>query len=116
MNNLTAVRAHLAKLPPAISGDGGHSATFRAACECVRLGLSDCDAMLLLGEWNGTHCQPPWSEKELAHKLADARRKTGGGVRRVIRPAPAVRVIWQIHRKIPARTLQPQPHASSPVS
>ena len=99
MNTFAACRAYLAKLPLAVSGAGGHPATFRAACECVRFGLSDADAMALLREWNGTHCKPPWTEKELAHKLNDAPRKAGGESRRLIQPMQAVRVVWKITRK-----------------
>jgi len=112
MNTLAACRAYLAKLPPAVSGAGGHPATFRAACECVRFGLSDGDALVLLREWNGTHCQPPWTEKELAHKLADAHRAAGGQLRAVLQPRPAVRVVWRItHKASPAiaEPAQPQP-------
>ncbi len=102
MNALTACRAYLAKVPPAVSGAGGHPATFRAACECVRFGLSDADAMAVLREWNGTHCQPLWAEKELAHKLEDARRKAGGQLRAVRQPrSAAVRVVWKIEPKTP---------------
>lgn len=107
MNSLEACQAYLAKLPPAISGQGGHAATFRAACECVRFGLSDGDALRLLEDWNRTHCQPPWTEKELAHKLADARRRAGGQVRAVRQYKPAVRVIWKIERKTPAPPAEP---------
>ena len=99
MNTFDACRTYLAKLPPAVSGAGGHAATLRAACECVRFGLPDGDALALLRGWNGTHCQPPWTEKELAHKLADARRKAGGQVRPFRQPAPAARVVWKIQRK-----------------
>ena len=109
MNNLSTVRAYLAKLPPAISGQGGHPATFRAACECVRFGLSDGNALRLLGEWNVTHCQPPWTEKELAHKLADAHRRAAGQVRAVRQYKPAVRVVWKIERKTPAEPMKPTP-------
>lgn len=64
---------YLAALPPAVSGQNGHSATFRAACTAV-LGfdLSPEEAFPLLSEWNQSHCQPPWEEHELRHKLEDA--------------------------------------------
>ena len=70
----------------------------RAACECVRLGLSDSEAMLLLEEYNA-RCQPPWSGKELSHKLADARRKVSP--RRIVPPRakPAIRVVWEVKRR-----------------
>lgn len=68
---------YLAKMPPAISGSGGHNQTFRAACVLVLgFGLSPDDAFPLLADWN-LGCEPPWSEKELRHKLADANKKDG---------------------------------------
>ncbi len=77
MTNLPHCLAYLAKLPPAVSGSGGHNATLRAACECVRFGLTDSEAMQALAEYN-RRCSPQWSERELAHKLADARKLAGG--------------------------------------
>lgn len=77
-DNLTPCMAYLAKLPPAVSGSGGHDATLTAACWCVRFGLTDAEAMHALGEYN-KRCSPPWSEKELAHKLESARRKATPG-------------------------------------
>lgn len=106
---LETVKEALAKLPPAISGSHGHDATFRAACLLVSFGLGDYDAMALLREWNGTHCQPPWREKELAHKLADA-RKVAGCTRARFTPKPAVRVTWTIKRRaIPAPRAREMP-------
>ncbi len=70
-------RAYLAKTPPAIAGQGGHRATYAAACKLVEFGLGVTDAWQVLGEWNQTHCQPPWTEAELRHKLGDAFRHTG---------------------------------------
>jgi len=99
MNKFTACRAYLAKLPSAVSGAGGHRATYRAACECIRFELSDADALIVLREWNGTHCRPPWTEKELAHKLSDARSSVGGHIRSFRHPATAVRAVWKVERK-----------------
>lgn len=115
MNTFDAARAYLAKLPPAISGQNGSGATLRAACECVRFGLGDSDAMALLREYN-RQCQPAWSEKELAHKLADARRKAGGQLRAVRQPRPAVRVVWKIARKaaLPPPAHEPAKAALAP--
>jgi hypothetical protein len=39
-------------------------------------GLSESAALEVLSEWNQTHCQPQWSERDLRHKLADAWRVT----------------------------------------
>lgn len=68
---------YLAEIPPAISGQGGHNQTFRAACVLVvGFNLSVDDALPLLAEWN-TRCQPPWTEKELLHKLESADKQPG---------------------------------------
>lgn len=76
MNTTARARAYLAKLPPAIAGQGGHVATFAAACRLRKFGLSEGDALEILSEWNVTHCQPKWSERALRHKLTDAFRVT----------------------------------------
>lgn len=68
-------RRYLAKLPPAVQGQDGSGRTFAAACALVvGFGLSIEAATPLLAEYSD-RCEPPWTEPELAHKLADARRK-----------------------------------------
>ena len=70
------VRRYLAKIPGAVSGSGGHNATFKAACALVNgFALSAAEALPPLLEWNAT-CQPPWNDAALRHKLADAERAT----------------------------------------
>jgi hypothetical protein len=65
-------RLYLRKCPPAISGQGGHKAAFRAACAVVRrFGLSEAESLTLLQEFN-QRCLPPWSEPELRHKVQSA--------------------------------------------
>lgn len=74
---LSRARAYIAKEPPAISGQHGHDRTFHVACVLVKdFGLAQDLAYQAIQEWNRT-CVPPWSEKELRHKLADAARKEG---------------------------------------
>ncbi len=74
---LERARKYLAKLPPAISGQGGHDATFHAACKLVLgFGLDRADALALLNHWNEA-CQPPWSDRELEHKVDDAMKQPG---------------------------------------
>jgi KaiC/GvpD/RAD55 family RecA-like ATPase len=74
---LERARKYLAKLPPAISGQSGHNATFHAACVLV-LGfeLPEADALGLLHEYN-QRCEPPWSERELEHKVRQAAKQPG---------------------------------------
>ncbi len=73
-------RACVDKIPGAISGQGGHDATYHVACVLVEgFGLSVAAAMPLMQGWNET-CDPPWSEAELLHKLesADANAQNRG--------------------------------------
>lgn len=76
-NVIRRARAYLEKVDPAISGQGGHNTTFRAACALI-LGfdLSPEEAYPLLAEYN-ERCEPPWSERELVHKLATAAKQPG---------------------------------------
>ncbi|MCX6902814.1 MAG: hypothetical protein NTW03_04935, partial [Verrucomicrobia bacterium] len=76
MTTIDRARSYLAKMPPAISGQGGHAATFNAACRLVEFGLGFETALPLLAEWNQSHCQPQWTDKELGHKLTDAFKRT----------------------------------------
>ncbi len=65
-------RRYLCQCPPAISGQRGHAATFRAACLLVRrFGLSAAESLALLQEFN-QRCLPPWSDSELRHKINSA--------------------------------------------
>ncbi len=67
-------RRYLASVEGATAGYGGHNVTMRAASLLVQKFSLDIDeAFPLLAEWNET-CEPPWSEKELLHKLQDAKR------------------------------------------
>jgi hypothetical protein len=80
MTTLERALAYISKLPPAISGSGGHDATLRAACECIRFGLSESETWAAMREYN-ERCSPQWSAKELAHKIADARQVARPGER-----------------------------------
>ena len=72
MTTLERAALWLAKVPPAISGSGGHNSTYTAAVGLVHgFQLGYGDAMTLLAEWN-LSCQPPWSDKDLAYKLREA--------------------------------------------
>jgi hypothetical protein len=65
-------RAYIATIEGAISGQGGHNRTFRVACLLrKRFGLTFAQAWPLFKEWN-EQCEPPWSDRDLAHKLDDA--------------------------------------------
>lgn len=65
-------RKYVAAMPAAISGSGGHNATFAVACALVKgFGLTADQARPLLQEYN-QRCDPPWGEKQIEHKLRQA--------------------------------------------
>jgi hypothetical protein len=70
-------RLYLRRSDPAISGLGGHDQAIKIADKiAVGFDLDDDTALAILWEeWN-PHCRPPWSKKELAHKIAEARKTT----------------------------------------
>lgn len=74
---LERAAAYLERMPPAIAGSGGHPATFNVAAALTRgFAMTEQDALPLLMAWNQTHCQPPWTESELRHKLRSAASST----------------------------------------
>ncbi len=67
-------RAYLATIEGAVSGQRGHDRTMRVAGVLIqKFGLTLDQAWPLFLEWN-EQCVPPWSEKDLLHKLQDAFR------------------------------------------
>jgi hypothetical protein len=79
----------------AVYGVGGHRAAFRFACDCVRFGLCDAEALAFLREYN-SRCRPPWEEFDLVRTLAGARRAAGQNKQRLSPPPAAVRVTWRV--------------------
>jgi len=68
--------AYLDRIPPAVSGSGGHSQAYAAATAMVHgFGLEPAAALDLLRDRYNPRCDPPWSEKELQHKVEDAASK-----------------------------------------
>jgi hypothetical protein len=72
MNVTERASRYVANMPPAISGSGGHAATFAVAV-ALRWGfdLTEDEAWRILLEYN-ERGEPPWSERELRHKLDSA--------------------------------------------
>lgn len=72
LSPIERARRYCAKLPEAVSGQGGHNATFHVAALLVHgFALGEADALTLLREFN-QRCSPPWSEGELIHKIKSA--------------------------------------------
>lgn len=77
MTVIDRARRYIDKMPSAVAGAGGHSATFAVACTLVHgFALAAGDALRLLSEWNGTHADPPWSDADLRHKIDHALAKS----------------------------------------
>jgi len=53
----------------ATSGDNGHNNTYKAVCYLKRSGLTAAEALLAMMRWNRTNADPPWTERELLHKV-----------------------------------------------
>jgi hypothetical protein len=76
LRRISRARLWLAKHDPAISGQGGHKTMFSACCAMVqKFRLSIEQTWPLILEYN-VRCIPPFSEKELRHKIADAMKKS----------------------------------------
>lgn len=66
-------QAYIGKMPAAVSGQNGHGATFKVALVLLwGFELDLPSALELMREYNA-QCSPPWTEKELKHKLVSAR-------------------------------------------
>jgi KaiC/GvpD/RAD55 family RecA-like ATPase len=66
-------RRYLARVPGAVSGNGGHTQTWLAAIAMVRgFALPESAALDLLAAEYSPRCSPPWSLKELEHKVSSA--------------------------------------------
>lgn len=91
------VRAYIAATPGAVAGQGGHNRTFELAQVLVHgFELPPSEALgLLLSDFN-PKCEPPWSLRELEHKVDEAVKKPCDKPRgwmladdRLASPAPA---------------------------
>jgi hypothetical protein len=64
--------AYVDRCEPAISGSNGHAQTLSVARALVSgFGLGEADALNLMRRFSA-RCLPPWSERELEHKVSSA--------------------------------------------
>jgi len=79
-DQLKRASAYLAKMQPSVAGEGGHDRAWSAAIHLFGFGLSADQVFHLLALEFNPRCSPPWSEKELRHKVENAREaRIGGG-------------------------------------
>lgn len=70
-------KAYLEKERIAIEGRNGSDPCYHVAGICHDgFGLEEDECLEAMADWN-TRCQPPWSEKELRHKIDSVRKKGG---------------------------------------
>lgn len=73
---ISRAEKYLAKCDPAIQGSGGSTTCFRVVVKLVRgFALDDATALGLLERVYNPRCQPPWSRRELKHKIKQAIEK-----------------------------------------
>ena len=88
------IAKYLAACPAAISGQSGHATTFGVICRVVETfpevrGKDDEELLSLLKTWN-ERCVPPWTDRELLHKIGDAQRKAVTATPTPISPASII--------------------------
>jgi hypothetical protein len=117
MTPLQRAALWLSKVPPAVSGQSGHSTTYTAAVGLVHgFQLSEADSLALLSNWNQS-CQPPWSDRELIHKIREAASKShskpaGHLLQSGSAPSTAPFDITKVSFKRPSPAVAPDPQAS----
>lgn len=57
-----------------VSGSGGHNAIFGVCCKLWSSGLYESDVERFAREYNAKRCSPPWKDKDLMHKIQDAKK------------------------------------------
>lgn len=66
-------RLYIARMPAAVSGEGGHQAAFKVALVLTKgFSLSEETALTLMVNDYNPRCVPPWSLGELRHKISSA--------------------------------------------
>lgn len=68
--------AYVARMPPAISGQGGHDKLWNVACVVVRGFMVAPEHAMSIARDYSARCVPPWNERDLQHKLEDAGRRS----------------------------------------
>jgi hypothetical protein len=105
MTDFERARAYVAQMPSAISGSGGHDATFAVAKALIHdFALPEPEAWQILSEYN-QRCSPPWNERELQHKMKSATNLTRASRRRGVLSSKGYNIYRdpRVYQQIPAR-------------
>ena len=72
INAVQRAERYAETMAPAVSGEDGHGRTFHVCCKLLNgFDLTETELWPILDKWN-TRCDPPWTTKELEHKVAEA--------------------------------------------
>ena len=118
VNSYNNCLAYVRQIPGAISGQGGHNDTFRVASIAVNgFMLNESKAIEILRDYNN-RCDPPWTERELLHKVRSAianpgTKSRGYLINKTIYYEP---VLQQIEKSKPIRLSDIKPGALKPNS
>jgi hypothetical protein len=104
------IQAYLDAIPPAIAYSDGHKQTFKVACLLYNGWALTVDETLAWLKVYNTKCEPPWSDKELAHKAKDAAKAKHEKPRGYLLDASIAD-----QRSEPDWTLPTKPHASGRI-
>jgi hypothetical protein len=105
MTDFERARAYVAQMPAAISGSGGHDATFAVAKALIHdFALPQPQAWQILSEYN-ERCSPPWNARELQHKMKSATNLTRASRRRGVLSKKGYNIYRdpRVYQQIPAR-------------
>jgi hypothetical protein len=95
--------AYVAKIPGAVSGDKGHTQTFNAVAHVmIGFDLSQSDAMHVIANNYNPRCDPPWSEKELQHKIDSVAKQCDRTRGYLLKDRPKITNQQQAARMAPA--------------
>lgn len=76
MRAIAWAKNYLTKAEPAIQGQGGSNTCFHVCCDLMLSALPLGTLRNLFEEVYNSRCVPPWSRREIDHKLADADRRS----------------------------------------
>lgn len=79
MDIVERAERYVSSMDGAVSGSGGHDATFKVACALVHgFELSESDALHVMQNTFNPKCSPQWSERDLQHKVRSAANAGAG--------------------------------------
>lgn len=107
---------YLAAIPGAIAGQHGHDQCFAAACALVvGFELDEAAALDLLAREYNPRCDPPWSDRELLHKVRSA-TKTDGERGHLLKPSKVANPEIDLDNPPPGIAIDDQHHDVSDVA